>query len=336
MSTDDDYRRYYENKRVLITGGLGFIGSNLARRLVDLGAGVLLVDSLIPDYGGNLHNISGLENKVRINVADVRDANGMRYLLQEQDFLFNLAGQVSHVDSMRDPMTDLEINCRSQLSILEACRDVNPDVRIVYAGTRQIYGKPVRLPANESHPIIPIDVNGVNKAGGEMYHQLYHEVYGLRTTSLRLTNTYGPRQLVKHSRQGFAGWFIRQAVLKEEIQIFGDGRQLRDFNYVDDVVDAFLRTAASREAEGECFNLGASPPTSLLDFVKTLLEVADGGGGYRIVPFPEERKRIDIGDFYNDYTKIRARLGWEPRVSLRDGLSRSVDFYRRHIEHYLG
>jgi UDP-glucose 4-epimerase len=332
---EESYRQHFEGKKVLVTGGLGFIGSNLARRLIDLGAEVLLVDSLIPGYGGNLFNVDGLESKLRINIADVRDANGMGYLLQDQDYLFNLAGQVSHIDSMRDPMTDLEINCRSQLSILEACRHGNSEVRIVYASTRQIYGKPAKLPADELHPVHPTDVNGINKASGEMYHQLYHEVYGLRTTSLRLTNTYGPRQLVKHPRQGFAGWFIRQAVLGEEIQIFGDGQQKRDFNYVDDVVEASLIAATSPEAEGEIFNLGATPPTCLLEFVKTLLEVAGGGGGFRIVPFPDERKRIDIGDFYNDYSKIRRALGWEPRISLRDGLAQSVEYYRRHIDHYL-
>ncbi|MGH9462819.1 MAG: NAD-dependent epimerase/dehydratase family protein [Vicinamibacteria bacterium] len=332
---NERYRELFAGKSVLITGGLGFIGSNLARRLVDLEADVLLVDSLIPDYGGNLYNVKGLEPKLKINIADVRDVNGMQYLLRHQDFLFNFAGQVSHIDSMEDPETDLEINCRSQLSILEACRKGNLKVRILYASTRQIYGRPVKLPADESHPIRPTDVNGVNKAGGEMYHRLYHQVYGLRTTSLRLTNTYGPRQLVKHNRQGFASWFIRQAVRKEQILLFGDGSQKRDFNYVDDVVDAFLRAAISEKSVGESYNLGASPPVSLLEFVKTLLEVSNGGGGYKMVPFPDERKRIDIGDFYNDFGKIRQELGWEPQVSLREGLARTVDYYRRNIDHYL-
>lgn len=331
----DRFSQHFSGKRVLITGGLGFIGSNLARRLVDLGADLLLVDSLIPDYGGNLFNIDGIEAKLRVNIADVRDANGMEYLVQGQDFLFNLAGQVSHIDSMRDPLTDLEINCRSQLAILEACRRRNPRLRVVYASTRQIYGRPLRLPADEGHPIRPIDVNGINKASGEMYHLLYHEIYGLRATALRLTNTYGPRQLVKHNRQGFIGWFIRQAVLGDEIQIFGDGSQKRDFNYVDDVVEAFLLAATSPSAPGQVFNLGAHPPVSLLDFVRTLLEVTGGGGGYRLSPFPEERKRIDIGDFYNDYRKIREALGWEPRVGLAAGLERTVEFYRRHIDRYL-
>lgn len=334
-SREELYREGFEGKNVLITGGLGFIGSNLARALLPLGANVLLVDSLIPDYGGNLYNLEGIRDRVRVNIADVRDANGMRYLVSGQDFLFNLAGQVSHIDSMEDPMTDLEINCRSQLSILEACRRKNPGVRIVYASTRQIYGKAVRLPADENHPVRPTDVNGINKASGEMYHQIYSRVYELRTTSLRLTNTYGPRQLVKHNRQGFVGWFIRRVVLGEEILLFGGGEQKRDFNYVDDVVNALLLAAVSKEAEGEIFNLGARPPASVREFVELLYEVAETKPNYRRVPFPEERRRIDIGDFYTDYRKIESGLGWRPQVSLRDGLGRTVAFYREHIDRYL-
>jgi UDP-glucose 4-epimerase len=329
------HRETYEGKKVLVTGGLGFIGSNLARALVPLGAEVLVVDSLLPDYGGNLFNIDGIESRVKVNIADVRDANGMQYLVSGQDLLFNLAGQVSHIDSMTDPMTDLEINCKSQLAILEACRKGNPGIRIVYASTRQIYGKPVRLPADEEHPVHPTDVNGINKASGEMYHRVFGEVYGLRTTSLRLTNTYGPRQLLKHNRQGFTGWFIRRVIQGEEILLFGDGEQKRDFNYVDDVVDAFLTAGASEESQGEVFNLGATPPTSLLDFLEILYDVAGEKPNYRLVPFPEERRRIDVGDFYTDYGKIRKNLGWEPRVDLREGLKRTVAFYRENISHYV-
>jgi len=329
------HRATYEGRKVLVTGGLGFIGSNLARALVPLGAEVLLVDSLLPDYGGNLFNIDGIESRVKVNIADVRDANGMQYLVSGQDFLFNLAGQVSHIDSMTDPMTDLEINCKSQVAILEACRKGNPGIRIVYASTRQIYGRPVRLPADEEHPVHPTDVNGINKASGEMYHRVFGEVYGLRTTSLRLTNTYGPRQLLKHNRQGFTGWFIRRVILGEEILLFGDGEQKRDFNYVDDVVDAFLTAGASDESQGEVFNLGATPPTSLRNFLEILYEVAGEKPNYRLVPFPEERRRIDVGNFYTDYGKIRRNLGWEPRVDLREGLERTVAFYRENIRHYV-
>ena len=328
-----DYRDFYRRRRVLVTGGLGFIGSNLCRTLADLGAEVLAVDSLLPDYGGNLFNLADYDDKVKVNIADVR-GHGMEYLVRGQEILFNLAGQVSHIDSMTDPFTDLEINCRSQLWILEALRKRNPEAKIVYAGTRQVYGKPLRLPVDETHILNPTDVNGINKISGELYHLVYHSVYGIRASSLRLTNTYGPRQLIRHNRQGFIGWFLRQAVLGEEIQLFGDGRQRRDFDYVDDVVDAFLRAGAMDAADGQVFNLGGEEPVSLHDLVRMLIEVA-GGGSFRLVPFPAERKLIDIGDFYADATKIGARLGWKPSVKLREGLERSVAFYREHKEHYL-
>jgi UDP-glucose 4-epimerase len=258
----------------------------------------------------------------------------MGYLVRGQDVLFNLAGQVSHIDSMTDPFTDLEINCRSQLWILEALRQHNPEAKIVYAGTRQIYGRPMRLPVDEQHLLNPTDVNGINKISGEMYHLVYHSVYGIRASSLRLTNTYGPRQLIRHARQGFIGWFMRQVVLGEEIQIFGDGQQRRDFDYVDDTVDAFLRAGAMDAADGQVFNLGGEAAVSLLDLTRLMIELA-GAGSYRLIPFPPERKRIDIGDFHADTTKIRETLGWRPTVSLRDGLARTIEYYQRNREHYL-
>jgi len=328
-----DHRDFYRDRRVLVTGALGFIGSNLCRTLADLGARVLAVDSLLPDYGGNLFNLEGYEEKVRINIADVR-GHGMGYLVKGQDVLFNLAGQVSHIDSMTDPFTDLEINCRSQLSILEALRQHNPEAKIVYAGTRQIYGRPQRLPVDEQHLLNPTDVNGINKISGEMYHLVYHSVYGIRASSLRLTNTYGPRQLIRHARQGFIGWFMRQVVLGEEIQIFGDGQQRRDFDYVDDTVDAFLRAGAMDAADGQVFNLGGEAAVSLLELTQLMIEIA-GGGSYRLIPFPPERKRIDIGDFHADTTKIRQTLGWSPTIGLRDGLTRTIEYYQRNREHYL-
>jgi UDP-glucose 4-epimerase len=328
-----DHRDFYRGRRVLVTGGLGFIGSNLCRALADLGARVTAVDSLLPDYGGNLFNLAGYEERVRINIADVR-GHGMEYLVKDQEVLFNLAGQVSHLDSMTDPVTDLEINCTSQLRVLEAVRKGNPELKIVYAGTRQVYGRPLYLPVDEKHLLQPVDVNGINKISGEFYHLVYHKVYGIRASSLRLTNTYGPRQLIRHDRQGFIGWFIRKAAFGEEIQIYGDGSQKRDFNHVDDVVDAFLRAGASDRSDGEVFNLGDDTSVALLDLVKLLVEVAEVGS-YTLVPFPPERKRIDIGDFHADISKIRGVLGWEPRRSLREGLAETIRYYRDHRDQYL-
>jgi len=267
-----DYRDFYRGRRVLITGGLGFIGSNLAHRLVELGADVLLVDSLLPDYGGNLFNVADIEDRLRVNIADVRQGTTMNYLVRGREVIFNLAGQVSHIDSMRDPHTDLEINCRSQLTILEACRQHNPTTKVVFAGTRQIYGRPDRLPVDESHLVRPTDINGINKAAGEHYHIVYNNVFGVRACSLRLTNVYGPRQLIRHNRQGFVGWFIRLALEGREIQIYGDGSQVRDFVYVDDASDAFLRAGFSDACNGDVFNVGGSEPISHRDLV-TLLKL---------------------------------------------------------------
>ncbi len=329
-----DLAAAYRGRRVMITGGLGFIGSNLARRLVELGADVLLVDSLIPDYGGHLFNIAGIEDRVRVNVADVRQASTMNYLVRGVDVIFNLAGQVSHIDSMRDPHTDLDINCRSQLTILEACRRNNPGAKVVFAGTRQVYGKPDVLPVTEAHLVRPTDINGINKVAGEYYHLVYDHVFGVRACSLRLTNIYGPRQLVKHNRQGFIGWFVRLAVEDQEIQVFGDGSQLRDFVYVDDAADAFLRAGATDACNGEVFNVGGSEPIAHRDLVALLIDVA-GSGRVRFVEWPPEKKAIDIGSFYADSAKFTAATGWRPAVGLRDGLARTVSYYREHLARYL-
>jgi UDP-glucose 4-epimerase len=318
----------------MITGGLGFIGSNIARRLVEFGSDVLLMDSLIPDSGANFFNIDGIADKVRVNIADVRQESTMHHLVRDREVIFNLAGQVSHIDSMKDPYTDLEINCRSQLSILEACRKFNPAVKIVFAGTRQVYGKPDSLPVTESHLVRPVDVNGINKAAGENYHLLYNNVFHVRACSLRLTNVYGPRQLIKHNRQGFIGWFIRLALEGREIQIFGDGSQIRDLVYVDDAADAFLRAGASDACNGQVFNVGGSEPISHTDLVELLLDVA-GTGSVRHVPWPPEKKAIDIGSFYADSSRFRGAVGWEPRVSLRAGFAKTLEYYREHAKEYL-
>jgi UDP-glucose 4-epimerase len=319
-------------KRVLITGGLGFIGSNLARELAAAGARVTVVDSLIPEYGGNLHNLEGAPPGITVNIADVRDRHSMRYLVRDRDVLFNLAGQTSHLDSMRDPFTDLDINVTAQLFILEACREVNPGIDVVFASTRQIYGRPQYLPVDEKHAIKPVDVNGVSKNAGEQFHLLYHGVYGLKTRVLRLTNTYGPRMRVKDARQTFLGLWIKQVLTGQPIEVWG-GDQLRDFNYVDDVVAALMQVVADETTVGQVYNLGSAERICLRDLAQLLVRVA-GQGIFETREFPPERRRIDIGDYYSDSAKIQAAIGWRPTVSLADGLERTVRYFREHLEHY--
>lgn len=326
-------RKDLSGMRALITGGLGFIGSNLAARLVELGAEVILVDSLIPEYGGNLFNIQGFRDRVRLNISDVRDEHSMKYLVQGQDLIFNLAGQTSHMDSMEDPHTDLEINCRAQLSILEVCRKHNPGVKVVFASTRQIYGKPDYLPVDEKHLLRPVDVNGINKMAGEWYHTLYNNVHGIRACSLRLTNTYGPRMRVKDARQTFLGVWIRSLVEGKPFEVW-EGGQLRDFTYVDDAVEALLLAASRDEGNGQAFNLGGERFISLKELASLLVEV-NGSGEFRVRAFPENRRRIDIGDYYADDRLIRNVLGWEPKVPLREGLARTLEYYRAHLKRHL-
>lgn len=323
----------FRDRAVLITGGVGFIGSNLARRLVGFGAKVTLVDSLIPQYGGNLANIQDLRGALETNISDVRDPHAMAHLIRDKDFLFNLAGQTSHIDSMNDPFTDLEINSTSQLSILEAARKHNPTVRIVYASTRQVYGKPLYLPVDEKHPIVPVDINGINKVSGEWYHILYSRVYGIPCTALRLTNTYGPGMRVKDARQTFLGIWVKNMVQGESVSVFGDGRQIRDFNFVDDAVDAFLLSATRDEAIGQVMNLGSEETVALDDLARLLVSV-HGKGTWNLVPFPPDRKAIDIGDYHGDFRLARSILGWYPKVGLEEGLARTLEYYARRGGEY--
>lgn len=320
--------------RILVTGGLGFIGSSLARHLLQQGHDVLILDSLVPAYGGNPFNLSDLDGRLRINISDLRDPYATRELLKGVDIVFNMAGQTSHVDSMLDPFTDLDINAKSQLALLEAVRDVAPECIVVFASTRQIYGKPKYLPVDESHPIRPVDVNGINKLAGEQYHLLYHDVYGLRTTALRLTNTYGPRMRIKDARQTFLGVWIRNLLSHQPLLVFGDGQQLRDFNFVDDVVAALIAAAQTPSCYGKVINLGSSEVVNLADLAR-MLSALEPEASWNLVPFPAERKAIDIGDYYSDFSLARDLLGWTPSVSLAEGLRRTVDFYRHHLAAYL-
>jgi UDP-glucose 4-epimerase len=333
MPNPFSFRGAFRGKRVLITGGLGFIGSNLARALVGLGAKVSIVDSLIPEYGGNRRNLAGFASRVQVHIADVRDWPRLPSLISGQDFLFNLAGQTSHMDSMTDPQTDLDINGRAQLAILEACRVHNPTIRIVFASTRQIYGRPDYLPVDEKHPIRPVDVNGINKLAGESFHLLYSRVHGIRSTALRLTNTIGPGMRVKDARQTFVGIWIRRLMEGQPFEVWG-GEQLRDFTFVEDAVEAFLLAASHPKAEGEVFNLGGPPPVTLVQLAEMLVKL-NVGGAFTVRTFPDDRKKIDIGDFYADDRRIRRRLGWRPRTTLAEALSKTLAYYRRELKHYV-
>ncbi|HEY2893033.1 MAG TPA: NAD-dependent epimerase/dehydratase family protein [Pirellulales bacterium] len=322
----------FHGRNVLVTGGLGFIGSNLAIKLARYGANVTIIDSLIPQFGGSFFNVSPVRGQVAVNISDMRDPHSLDILVAGKDYIFNLAGQVSHGDSMRDPQLDLGVNCVSTMNLVEACRKHNPSARLLYTSTRQVYGRPQKLPVGEDHPTVPIDVNGINKLAAEYYHLLYDATYGIRSTVLRLTNTFGPRQHIRGNRQGFATVFIRQALRGETISLFGGGNQLRDFNYVDDVVTALLLAITNAQCAGHFYNLGSRRAYSLVEFVDLLKKHCTFKT--ESVPFPEDKKIIDIGDYYGDFSRFQAVTGWQPAVDLDEGLERTLEFYREHKEVY--
>lgn len=325
-------QNFYLNKKILITGGLGFIGSNLAIKLVEYGAKVLIIDSLIPGYGGNLFNIEPIQDKVIIDNADIRDSKKIDKLVVGQEIIFNLAGTLSHVDSMTTPLTDLEINCRAQLSLLESVRIYNPSAKIIFAGTRNQYGKAKYLPVTENHPQEPTDINGINNIAAEKYHLMYTSVYGIKTVSLRMTNTYGSRHQMKHPRQGVLNWFIRKVLDGETVELYGDGKQIRDINFIDDVVSALLQVGGSEKGWGEAYNLGGTP-VSLIDFVGKVIQI-NGKGKIVIKPMPSDRKIIEIGDYKADWSKINKTYGWKPGVSLDEGIKSTIDYYRKYKKYY--
>ncbi|MEM3399507.1 MAG: SDR family NAD(P)-dependent oxidoreductase [Candidatus Micrarchaeia archaeon] len=323
-----------EGVRALITGGLGFFGSNIAHKLVSLGADVVIYDACLDPYGWNFANIKEIRDKVKFVKGDIRDEELMEKSVSECDIIFNCAAQVSHVDSMKDPYLDLDINCRGQMTLLEACRKKNDGVKIVYAGTRGQIGVMVYSPVDENHPCMPTDVYGANKHAGELYHLLYCRVYGIKVCSIRANNTYGPRHQMKHGRYGILNWFVRKAMLGETIEVYGDGMQAREYNYIDDTVDAFILAAQSERAWGEVFLLGSGSPVKFIDMVKAVVR-AVGKGSYKIVPWPKERKSIEVGDFVVSYGKIRKMLGWEPTTNLEEGLAKTVGFYKERLAEYI-
>lgn len=325
----------YDGRTILITGGLGFIGSNLAMRLAQSSrAEIRIIDSLHPSCGGNPINLDGIARPVQVHMFDLREASKLREVLTGVDIIFNLAGHVSHLGSMRNPLQDLGGNAEAHLSLLESCRAVDPRVRIVYSSTRQLYGRPLHLPVDEMHPVVPVDINGVNKYAAEMYHRIYFKVHGIQTCALRLTNTYGPRQLIRSASQGFIGWFFHQVLCNEEIVLYGDGKQVRDLVYVDCVADALLLAGTSPDSPGKVYNLGGGTPITLLDLAELMIAIS-GKGRYRFVPFPEKKRKIDIGNYYGSFSRIQEELGWSPQVSLQDGIRRTLDFFEQRWPAYI-
>ena len=329
------HEKVFQGKRVLVTGGLGFIGSNLSIRLMELGARVTIVDNMMPRLGGNLFNVKEVKDHVQINFSDVRDEHSMDYLVKGQDFIFHLAGQVNHVDSIRNPIQDLDINCRGTLVLLESCRKYNRETKIIFSGTRGEYGASVTLPVGEEHPTNPKGIYAVTNLSAEKMILVYDDVHKISGACLRITNTYGPRHQMAHDEYGVVNWFIRKAIDDEIIPVFGDGHILRDFLYVDDLVDCFLQVAACPSAFGEVFNVGTGIPISFVDLAKQIVAVA-GSGKVAFTEFTKERKEVEPGDYYTDISKIKRIVGWNPQTSLEEGLRKTVDFYRKYKKEYWG
>lgn len=323
----------YQNKHVLITGGLGFIGSNLAHRLVELGAQVTIVDSMLPLYGGNFFNLEGIRDRVAVNLCDIRDRPAIDYLVRGQDYVFHLAGQVSHVDSILDPFNDVDINVNGTLSILEALRKFNPQARLIFTGTRGQYGPSTSLPVDEQAPTNPKGMYAITNLAAEKMILMYHEVHNVRGVSLRITNTYGPRHQMKHNRYGVVNWFVRLALDNQPIPLMGDGKILRDYLFVDDLVEGLLIVAEAENAFGEVFNLGCGHGIPFIELAETIIAAA-GQGSIRFVPFTAERKALEPGDYVGDYSKIERYTGWAARTGLADGLKKTVPYYRQHRQHY--
>lgn len=320
-------------KKVLITGGLGFVGSSLAIKLVELGAQVTIIDNMLPGLGGNLFNVNEILDKIKINFSDIRDENSMRYLVKDQEIIFHLAGQVNHVDSIRNPLNDLDINCRGTLILLEACRTYNKNTKIVFTGTRGQYGPSVKLPVSEEHPMQPKGIYAITNMAAERMILVYHDVHGIRGVCLRITNTYGPRHQMRTDEYGVLNWFIRRAIDGQEIHVFGDGRLLRDYVHVDDLVDCLIMVSCRDDAYGDVFNVGTGVPISFIDLAKKIVEIS-GSGSYTFTEFTEERKALEPGDYYADIEKIKSVVRWHPKIDLNEGIRETVDYYRRFREKY--
>jgi len=323
----------FKDKKILITGGLGFIGSNLAIKLYGLGAKITILDGMIEGHGGNVFNIDPIKKSVHVHFSDIRNRKTINYIVRDKDFIFHLAGQNDHVLSLRDPFPDIDINIKGSAVLLEACKNFNKEAKLIYTGTRGEYGVATQLPVNEETPINPKGIYELSSLAAQKLFKIYHDNHGIRSVALRLTNIYGERAQMKHDRFGVINWFIRQAINNDTISVFGDGSIMRDFLYVDDAVDAILMCAQENSAYGELFNVGHDKPYSFLEAAKTIVRIA-GSGEWALAPFSPERLAQEPGDYYSDIKKIKNTVGWEPRTDLEKGLEKTIIFYQKYQRHY--
>lgn len=322
-----------KNKKILVTGGLGFVGSNLAIKLASLGADVLIVDNMLPRQGGNLFNIEPVKDKVKVNISDIRNPTSMNHLVKGMDYIYHIAGQVNHVDSVKDPLNDLSINVEGTLVLMEALRMNNPSAHVIFTGTRGEYGTSLSLPVAENHAINPIGIYAITNFAAERIVLTYHNLHHIKSVCLRITNTFGPRHQMAHDEYGVFNWFIRKAMDNEVIPIFGDGRILRDYLYIDDLVDSLIAIALSDKAYGDVYNVGSGIPLSFIDLAEKIIKIA-GSGKVDHTEFTTERKALEPGDYYADITRIKNVLGWQPVISLDDGIRKTIQFYKKYKEHY--
>jgi UDP-glucose 4-epimerase len=318
---------------VLITGGAGMIGSTIAHLAAAQGARVSILDAMLPLYGGNRFNLRGILDSVQFIEGDIRDLELMRRVVPGYDYIFNLAGQVSYVDSNTEPLLDLDINCKGHLQVLEACRLENPRARLLFASSRFVYGRIEYIPVDEGHPFNCLSIYGIHKLAGEKYYRFYHEAYGLPTVSVRIANPYGPRQQMKHSKYGIVNWFIRLALEGKPLTVFGDGRQRRDYIYNEDLAEACVALLLSPGTEGQVYNLGTGTGVPFAEMAALVAEAVPGTA-VRQVEWPRDRYFVETGDYLSDITRITTASGWRPKTTLKDGIGRTVAYYREHQEEY--
>ena len=332
-STICAYKQELSGKRVLITGGLGMLGSTVAHKLVECDAKVTIVDACIKPYGANMFNIEGIKDKVDISITDIRDKEAIKFLVKDKDIIFNFAAQVSHNDSIKDPFLDSDINYIGHLNVIENVKQFNPAAKIIFPGSRLQFGRIERIPVDEKHPLNPETPYAFNKTVAEEIYKFYYKMYGIRCVLFRIANPYGPRGQMKHSKYSIINYFLRQAIEDKEIAIYGDGEQIRDYIYVGDLANVFLLAAVKKEADGEIFNIGSAVATKFKDMVNTVVDVV-GAGKIKHIPWPDNYIDVETGDYVTDITKISKTLGWKPAVSLRQGIKEMHEYYKLYKRYY--